>query len=64
MNDEFGVSKVVVVGSNGSKDVGYNLFSTRLDVEMNGITYEEIIRLKDFLIDYVKQEEGSHEHKN
>lgn len=62
MYDEFEVSKMVVIGSNGSKTVDYNLLSNRLNVEMNGLTFDEIIHLKDFLISYVKQEEGNHEH--
>ena len=61
MTDEFGVSKTVLIGSNGGKEVDYNIYSERLSADLNGITFDEIVRLNAFLTDYIKKEQ---EHEN
>lgn len=59
MSDEFGISKTIVVGSQGGKDVGYNIHFERLPIEINGITFDEIVRLNTFLTEYVKEEQNN-----
>lgn len=58
MNDEFVMSKTVVVGSSGSKEMGYSLSSEKLNAELNGLLLDEIERLATFLTEYVKAEKG------
>lgn len=58
MNDEFYMVKTISAGSNGGNEVSYNLSLERLPAELNGITLREIIRLNDFLTEYIKQEGG------
>ena len=61
MTDEFGVSKTVLIGSNVGKEVEYTIYSERLSADLNGITFDEIVRLNAFLTDYIKKEQ---EHEN
>lgn len=58
MNDEFCISKTIVVGSNGGKETAYNLSIERLSTDLNDITIDEMIRLNNFLSEYIKMEGG------
>ena len=46
MNHEFFITKTVDIGSEG---------------EINEISYEELVRLNQFLTEFLKKEEGNHE---
>ena len=59
MNDEFGISKTIITGSEGGKEVEYNLYSERLSDDLNGLTLDEIVRLNTFLTEYIKKEQNN-----
>ena len=61
MNDEFFITKTVDTGSEGSKSVRYHVYARNCDGEINEISYEELIRFNQFLTNFLKGEEGSHE---
>lgn len=48
-------------GSEGSKSVRYHVYARNCDGEINEISYEELIRFNQFLTNFLKGEEGSHE---
>ena len=61
MNDEFFITKTVDTGSEGTKSVRYHVYARNCDGEINEISYEELIRFNQFLTNFLKGEEGSHE---
>ena len=61
MNDEFFITKTVDTGSEGSKVVKFQLYARNGDGEINEISYEELVRLNQFLTEFLKKEEGNHE---
>ena len=61
MNAEFFITKIVDTGSEGSKGVRYHVYARNCDGEINEISYEELIRFNQFLTNFLKGEEGSHE---
>ncbi len=54
MSDEFTVSKIVEVGSEGGRIEFYNLFLTKTEKEIEEMTADELCRLSDFLSAYTK----------
>ncbi len=61
MNDEFFITKTVDTGSEGTKSVRYHVYTRNCDGEINEISYEELIRFNQFLTNFLKGEESSHE---
>lgn len=61
MNDEFFITKTVDTGSEGTKSVRYHVYARNCDGEINEISYEELIRFNQFLTNFLKGEESSHE---
>lgn len=59
MNDEFEISKTIITGSQGGREVEYNLYSVRLSTDLNGLTLDEIVRLHSFLTEYIKKEQNN-----
>ena len=59
MNDEFFITKTVDTGSEGSKVVKFQLYARNCDGEINEISYEELVRLNQFLTEFLKKEEGN-----
>ena len=43
------------------KSVRYHVYARNCDGEINEISYEELIRFNQFLTNFLKGEEGSHE---
>lgn len=54
MSDEFTVSKIVEVGSEGGRIEFYNLYLTKTDKEIEEMTADELCRLSDFLASFTK----------
>ena len=52
MNDEFTVSRIVEIGSEGGMIEFYNLCLQKRDQEIEDMSSEELVRLSDFLQDY------------
>ena len=52
MNDEFTVSKIVEIGSEGGMIEFYNLSLQKRDQEIEDMSSEELVRLSDFLQNY------------
>ena len=61
MNDEFFITKTVDTGSEGTKNVRYHVYARNCDGEINEISYEELMRFNQFLTNFLKEEESSHE---
>ena len=61
MNDEFFITKTVDTGSEGTKSVRYHVYARNCDGEINEISHEDLIRFIQFLTNFLKGEEGSHE---
>ena len=61
MNDEFFITKTVDTGREGSKAMKFQLYARKCDGEINEISYEELVRLNQFLTEFLKKEEGNHE---
>ena len=61
MNDDFFITKTVDTGSEGSKVGKFQLYARNCDGEINEISYEELVRLNQFLTEFLKKEEGNHE---
>lgn len=56
MNDEFVIDRTTIVGSEGNKLVKFYLeFNKHQDVIEN-MSFDEIVRLQEFLTDYIKKE--------
>lgn len=52
MNDEFTVTKIVEIGSEGGMIEFYNLSLQKRDQEIEDMSPKELVRLSDFLQDY------------
>lgn len=59
MNDEFFITKTVDTGSEGSKVVKFQLYARNCDGEINEISYEELVRLNQFLTEFLKKRRGT-----
>ena len=53
MNDEFFITKTVDTASEGTKNVRYHVYARN--------SYEELMRFNQFLTNFLKEEESSHE---
>lgn len=58
MNDEFQISYTVIDGSQNGSIENYCLNFENHCTDVNEMSLEEIIRLKDFLISYVSKKGG------
>lgn len=54
MNDDFTVTHITEVGSDGARIEFFRLMFTKRDVEIEELTAEELCRLSDFLASFTK----------
>lgn len=59
MNDEFMISKNIMIGSEGSSQTLYWLYLVKKGRDIEELSMDEIIRLNAFLTAYINKEGGT-----
>lgn len=63
MNDEFAISYTIIDGSEGGLVETYYLTFEKHCTDISEMSFEEIVRLKDFLMGYINKKGGNNDSK-